>query len=413
MVRSGLKIFVLSPFMYYSKTAHGGGSLSFGQLKVLAARHEIHFLSFFHDEGQDELSDAYNDLGEICKTVNTVKLDISTLKILLSKFLLLLRLAPIEAKLHDSENMRRKLSELIAAVSPDVVFIQFPMMAQYVTLCHDVPTVLDLHDAFSVSGFRRFQSQNAFFQKLLEFIRWISWVFYEIRFYKKFDVVAALTEQDRAGIEIFSPGLNAVVSPAAITLPDQLPELRAVPNTISFIGSFAHRPNIEAVKHFIQNIFPLVLARVPDARFLVAGKNVPDELIALSTANINFVGFVTTASSFMRSCAVNVVPLLSGGGIKIKTLEALACGCAVVSTSIGAEEIGARNGEHMYISDEPGEFAECVIKLLGNENLGKILGKNAVELIRENFSWDAKLESLENIFQHAIKRKQFRQELSK
>ncbi|MDE2400457.1 MAG: glycosyltransferase [Burkholderiales bacterium] len=397
-----MKLIVLSPFPYHSKVAHGGGILSFQQLKLLASRHEVHFLSFHNQETSDELSRINEELGKICKTISTIQLNVTRKSVFLSKLSLLFKLAPIEASLHASEEMHRKLSQTIAAVRPDVVFIQFPLMAQYVSSCKNEATIIDVQDAFSVSEYRRFRSQQGFFKRTISFMRWISWVFHEARFYQKFDVVAAITEQDRVGLEIFSPGLGAVVSPAAVEIPAMQTDLAGTSNTISFIGSFAHKPNIEAVRHFIENIFPLVLARVPDALFLVAGKNVPTELTSLASDNIKFLGFVPDAAKFMQSSAVIAIPLLSGGGIKIKTLEALAAGCAVVSTPIGAEEIGASNEKHLLIADDPHQFAQHIVNLILDPSLRKKLGQNARELISSQFSWQAKSDSLDRLLQSAV-----------
>lgn len=397
-----MKLLVLSPFLYHSGVAHGGGSISFQQLKLMAARHEVHFLSFVHNETQEVILNAQNELKELCKTATHVRIDVGFKKKVIAKLCLLLKLFPVDAVLYQSDSMRSELLRLIDSIKPDVVFIQFPQMAQYIAVCRGVATVLDVQDAFSISAFRRFRSQKGLVRKLIKFLNWIAWLFYEIRTYKKFNVVATLTHQDRIGLEIFSPGLNAVVSQAAIALPNIIADVTASSKDIAFVGAFTHAPNVEAVAYFIREIFPLILEREPAARFFVAGKNPPEQLLSLSSESIQFVGFVPDISSFMRSAAVVVVPLLSGGGIKIKTLEAMASGCSVVSTSIGAEEIGAKHKEHFFVADNPEEFAELVVKLLRDPNIGRTVGGNARQFVMDNFSLYSKMNSLEAILNLAI-----------
>lgn len=402
-----MKILVLSPFLYHSKVGHGGGVACIEQLRMLAPHHEIHFLSFVTNESEEELRVARAELEGLCRAVHTVKLDISKGAVLRAKLNFLLRLAPIDASLFVSLEMQRQLQALIASERPDVVFAQFPQMAQYVAFCGDTATAMDVQDAFSISGFRKFRSQTSLPKKLSMFFNWISWLLYEARYYPAFDAVAAVTDQDRIGLEIFSPGLGADVIKAAISLEEAAPA-DVVANTIGFIGSFSHYPNVEGVRYFIQQVLPAIVARRPGARLLVAGGNPPRQLLDLAGKHVEFLGFVPDANAFMRSNAVMVVPLLSGGGVKIKTLHAMACACPMVTSSIGAEEIGVVDGEHALIADTAAEFASRVLSLLEDPVRATRLGTNARSWVSQHFSWGAKAAAAERVLQHARARRQER-----
>ena len=156
----------------------------------------------------------------------------------------------------------------------------------------------------------------------------------------------------------------------------------------------------------MQEVLPTVVRAQPNVLFEVAGKGVPPALLAMANANIRFAGLVPDAYDFVRSAAIVVVPLLSGGGIKIKTLEAMACGCPIVATSIGAEETGAVSGEHMLIADRPEEFAQHVVAILHGSAIGARLGANARLLALEKFSWKAKWMSLEKLLTKAVQKHQ-------
>lgn len=399
-----MKLVVLSPFVYYPGVQNGGGALCWGQLEGLASSHEIHFLSFTQ-AGTQEQKVAEPHLRSLCKTVTTVDQCLSRFQVLRSKLALLLHLEPIVASLCNSTEMNAALKALIHKVKPDAVLIQFPQMAQYVAACEGTATVMDVQDAFSVSAYRRFKVEQPWIKKAVEFLSWLSWVRYEARWYSRFSVTATLTQQDRAGLEIFSPGLSAIASPAAVSIPDQAWTSTGT-NTIAFIGSYAHRPNVDAVLFFIRQIFPLVLAQVPDAVFLVAGKGIDSEMNALASTSVRFVGVVDDASAFLRSAAVIAIPLRSGGGIKIKTLEALAGGCPIVASSIGAEETGALSGTHLLVADSPADFAQAVVSVLRTSTLASQLGKRGRELAGDKFSWSAKLHSLNSLIEMAIGREQ-------
>lgn len=397
-----MKLIVLSPFVYYPGVPHGGGALCWGQLEGLARHHEIHFLSFAQPDST-EYAAAQPHLNKLCCSVTTVPQALSRLRISICQFWLLSKLAPVGASLCKSDEMSAALWALIDRVKPDAVFVQFPQMAQYVGFCDDLGTVMDVQDAFSVSAYRRFKSQRHPLKKLVDFLTWLGWVRYESRWYPRFSMTTALTEQDRLGLEIFSPGLGVVTSPAAVRLPT-LRWKKTRENTIAFIGSFSHPPNVEALLFFIHEIFPIVLRSSPRAVFLVAGKDVPAEVQKLACDNIRFLGLVPDAYEFVCSASVVVVPVKSGGGIKIKTLEALACGCPVVATSIGAEEIGAVSGTHLMVADTATDFARAVLAILQDSTIGEHLGANGRNLIEEKFSWDAKWASLNSLLERAVDR---------
>ena len=343
---------------------------------------------------------ALPSLQRLCATVSSVPQRLGRLPIIWAQLLLLIKQAPIGATLFNSDAMATALRKIIQTAKPDAVLIQFPQMAQYVDQCNGVPTVMDVQDAFSVSAYRLFKSQTGLGKKAVNYLNWLAWVSYESRCYSQFSATMALTHQDQIGLEIFSPGLSAVVSPAAVQVPTKK-WLPSSPQTIAYIGSFAHPPNLGALRFFIHDILPIILKDAPEAVFVVAGKDVPPAVIALAGPNLKFVGVVPDAFEFVCAASVVVVPLKSGGGIKIKTLEAMACGCPIVSTSIGAEETGAIPGTHMLISDTAPEFAQAVLTLLKNPSLSADLGANARALIDERFSWPAKWSSLNSILQQA------------
>jgi glycosyltransferase involved in cell wall biosynthesis len=317
-------------------------------------------------------------------------------------------LYPLDAALARTPEMEGTLAQAMATVRPDVVLIQFPSMAQYVECCEHVATVMDVQDAFSVSGYREFVASRGIAKRLLTFASWFSWVRYESRYYRNFDEVLVLTEQDRYGLCAFSPSLAPIVSPAAVLSPDPGARRSRLENTIVFVGAFSHRPNVDAVRFFIDEVYPVIVTEVPDAEFLIAGRNPTRDLLERQSRGIRFVGFVDDMSSFLEHATVVVVPVRFGGGIKIKTLEAMAHGCAVVSTRIGVEEIGATNNIEVVVSDKADEFASAVVRLLRDPRLREDLGKNARKLIATKFGWEAKAQSMEAALNSAMRRRALR-----
>lgn len=402
-VKHRVNILVVSPFPYFPSVTHGGGVLCYEQLRQLASQHTLHFLSFIVNESPAEVRAAQADLAPLCASVQMLPLPLSRRHVLQAKLRFLTRGIPIDAALYDHQVMRAQLRASIAQHRPELVLLQFPQMAQYVGECAGVATALDVQDVFSVSYFRKFRARPASPAKLLLLWGWLAWVFYEARWYRRFDAVATLTTQDRAALEIFSPGVGASVSPAAVAL--AAPQTsQAIAGQLGFICSFGHRQNVEAMLFFIDAILPLIVARRPGVRLVVAGARPPPQLLARASAQLHFPGYVDDAQAFLRSCQVVVVPLLSGGGIKIKTLMAMACGCAVVATSIGIEEVGAVHGRHVLVANEALAFAEAVLALLDDPQLARQLGEQARALVQQHFSWDAKRATLASLFATAQRR---------
>ncbi|WP_138517295.1 glycosyltransferase [Rhodoferax bucti] len=398
-----MKLLVVSPFVVYPGVPHGGGALCWGQLEGLAEKHEVHFLAFAQD-GSAELTAALPHLERICASVTTVHQPLGKLTILRAK-VAQLALKPVGASICNVAAMHSALLQLKKNMRPDAVLMQFPQMAQYVKDATDLPTLMDVQDAYSVSSFRQFKSTRGWLKRIQAFLNWLGWLRYEAKWYPRFTAVAAITEQDRLGLEVFSPGLGATTSPAAVGLPD----LKWAPSDskrVAFIGSFTHLPNVAALRFFLDSVWPLVLQAHPDAVFEVAGKGVPADLKVRAGKNLVFAGVVPDAYAFVRSAAVVVVPVLSGGGIKIKTLEAMATGCPIVATSIGAEETGAISGEHMLIADTPIAFAMHINSLLSDPVQSQRLGSNAKALIAKRFSWQAKWASLNGLLDASVSKHQ-------
>lgn len=164
---------------------------------------------------------------------------------------------------------------------------------------------------------------------------------------------------------------------------------RPEPGTIGFLGSMDWMPNIECVHHFAADIFPRILEKQPNARFLVIGRDPAPSLQKLAAENdrITLTGTVDDVRPHLDRCEVLVVPLRSGGGTRIKIFEAMAQGVPVVSTTIGAEGLPVRDGEAILIADEPGGFAAAVVKLLAASETRERISANARELLVRDHSW--------------------------
>lgn len=157
-------------------------------------------------------------------------------------------------------------------------------------------------------------------------------------------------------------------------------------NTVFSFGSMDWLPNQEAVRWFISNCWKQVVSEVPHAKLIIAGRSMPLDFFQLNDANIIIEENVTEPASLFCTNTVMIVPLLSGSGIRIKIVEGMAYGTAIVSTSVGAEGINAKNGSDIIIADEPLAFSKAVVSLLTDNELRNRIENNARQFAATNFN---------------------------
>ena len=163
-----------------------------------------------------------------------------------------------------------------------------------------------------------------------------------------------------------------------------LPNPQKEHSVFSF-GSMDWLPNQEAVRWFVKNCWKHVLAKVPTAKLIIGGRSMPLDLFQLTEPNIIIEENVENAAEFFAAHSILIVPLLSGSGLRIKIIEGMAYGKAIVSTSVGAEGIAAQAGTHLLIANTPQEFSNAVIELLSNSALRENLQLNAAKFAQQHF----------------------------
>jgi len=163
-----------------------------------------------------------------------------------------------------------------------------------------------------------------------------------------------------------------------------------------FSGNMEYHPNLQAVRFFRDAIWPILAARWPELRWRLVGKNgeAIQPLVA-GDPRIEILGAVPEAVTELARAKVAVVPLLAGSGTRLKILEAWAAGLPVVSTTIGAEGLGARDGEHLLLADTPAAFADAVTRLLACRELRDRLGMAGRLLLEKQFTWETAWQKLD------------------
>lgn len=206
----------------------------------------------------------------------------------------------------------------------------------------------------------------------------------------QFDVILTASEDDRRRIS----HRDVRVFPNALP---ELPRPRvAESDAIIFSGNLEYHPNVEAVRWFRTKIWPRVREKAPGVEWRLLGSN-PEAVAQFTQGDpgIRVIGPVEDAIASLAEAKVCLAPLLSGSGTRFKILEAWAAGRAVVSTTLGAEGLGARDGEHLLLADDPGEFAEAVLRLYNDSALRKRLGEAGWAHYQDRFTWPAAWRKLD------------------
>jgi sugar transferase (PEP-CTERM/EpsH1 system associated) len=207
----------------------------------------------------------------------------------------------------------------------------------------------------------------------------------------RFDHVVAVSEEDAA---VFREqyGVRKVSSvPTGVDTEFFRPSGTEAqrPSNIVFTGSMDWMPNEDGMSFFVGEILPAIRREVPDATLTIVGRNPSARVRALAEGRpyVTITGTVPDVRPFLEQAAVVIVPLRIGGGTRIKIYEAMGMERAVVSTTIGAEGLDVRDGEHILLADDPAAFAESVVALLREPARASAIGQSAATHVRTHFGW--------------------------
>jgi glycosyltransferase involved in cell wall biosynthesis len=210
----------------------------------------------------------------------------------------------------------------------------------------------------------------------------------EERWLPRFTLTLAASEEDRALLARIAPDAKIHVYPNS--LPPTARASAAEENTIVFSGNMEYPPNSDAVRYFHERIWPLVHKSNPDVVWRILGNHA--ETVAGHVArdpNIQVCGRMGDAVTELARSRLVIVPLRAGSGTRFKILEAWAAARPVVSTTLGAAGLGAIDGRHLLMADEPESFAGAVSSLLGSARLRASLGEAGRRLYEDNFTWES------------------------
>ena len=300
---------------------------------------------------------------------------------------------------------QKKLTDILKNESFDIVQIEMLYMSPYLELIRkysNAKVVLRAHNIEHIIWKRVAIEEKNIPKK--RYLRHLANTLekYERTILNQYDGIIPITRKDSI---FFSNETGVPVEPISFGVDfKKIPfHSEVVPEHALFhIGSMNWIPNIEGVKWFLNNVWPEVSKQFPKLNIYLAGRETPDWLKNIKLKNVNVLGEVSDAYSFMESKTISVAPLFSGSGIRIKIIESMAMGKAVIATSIGAEGINYTNGENILIADTKKEFVKAIKKLYKDKKLALTIGQNARELVQKEHNIKETAKQLEIFYKKLL-----------
>jgi polysaccharide biosynthesis protein PslH len=401
-----MRILFLTPQFPYPP--HKGTTLrNYNIIAGLAARHEIDLLSFV------DASPVASPLDQLCRRIATMPIPYRpnwrrALDTALSPW------PDMGLRLWSSE-FRQQLAAWLNDGAYDVIQVEGLELARYVlTLPRRADRggsgpliVFDDHNAEYLLQKRLAEAEisargwNA--GAVYSSIQWRKLRRFEQRVCRQSDRVACVSAADAIALKQIDPTLMVHIIPNGVDTDfyrrENAGPLELPPHSLVFTGTMDFRPNVDAMAWFAQEVLPLIKRHVPDVRVYVVGQRPHVRLDALrADPAITITGAVDDTRPYIATASVYIVPLRTGGGTRLKVLEALSLQAPIVSTTLGAEGFAVTSGEELLLADDPADFARSIEELMIDRERARALGQAGRSFAVQHYDWRSIVPKFEEVY---------------
>lgn len=361
-------------------------------LRALAQKHAVTLLSFTRPS---DTPAALAHLGEFCDKVITVPITREKWREPLYFAQSVIHNQPYLITRDLRPRMSAAAREECRANPPDVIHADQLSMASYALDGAAARRTLDEHNAvWRIVQHMSETATNPITRQL--FAREARLMkTYEREMCQRFDHVFTVNEADHAALGLAPQ--NSSVAPICIDPEMEMVEPAAAPADVVFVGNVFYPPNVDAVMWFAKNVWSRITSATNlPVRFVIVGAKPAPAIVALAAQDSRIIvnGYVPDLTDILRGCAAFVAPIRAGAGMRVKILDAWARGAPVVSTALGAEGIEASHGDDILIADEPADFADAILHLLGSPALRQQLARNARAKVQTRYNWRHRYEEI-------------------
>ena len=387
--------------------------------------HEVSLATFVRPDEEQHLA----VLEELCHQVFAVPFKRSKIEDFGYLIRSLFSGRPFLVERDNLKRMRTLVDELLTHQEIDAIHADQLTMTQYALPHRAQFKSNDLGNANLVSEISHplciFDAHNAVYKILERMSGNIPWYLrpfanfearkikqFEGKIVTEFDHTLSVTENDRIAllsavnsrangkIQV-EPAISVV--PIAVNPNEISPvQLQEKSKKILTLGSLHYPPNADGIRWFIEQVYPRIRGKKPDANLTIIGKNPPADFIQFAEQNpehVSVTGYAPDLEPYLKDTSVLVIPVRAGGGMRVRILEGLAYGQAIVTTTVGLEGIEAKSGKEVLVADEPQDFAEAVLELMNNFELRCEIAKNGRDLIERKYDWQVVLKKVKDIYQ--------------
>jgi len=390
-----MRILFVSPRICYPLDT-GAKIRTYHLLKGLVKEHEVILLTFMEEGLNYELK----KFGEGAKEIYSVRQPpIGLLYDSIRLGTSLIGGLPASIQRYSSYEMAKKIRELSSKV--DIVHFDHIHTAQYIEeVKSGVFKNIDEHNVEWIISKRLSKGESNPILKLLYLQQSCSMRKYEKNRINLADMVTCCSEFDRERLLKLSPDKRIEVIPNGVDIGYFSEELDPIDeNHIVFTGSMDWLPNVEGAIWFYEKVLPLLKLKLDRVKVYIVGRAPLKKLKELhNPPEFTVTGTVPDIRPYYKNALCLIVPLLSGGGTRLKILEAMAAGCPVVSTKVGAEGINVENEKNLLIADSPEEFSSAIVRLKREKELRERLINEGRKLVEENYSWEIISKRLAKIY---------------
>jgi glycosyltransferase involved in cell wall biosynthesis len=401
-----MKILFLAPYLP-SPPRSGGPRRVHGLMSELARAYEVSILALSgiaEDQGALAATRAY--CAEVV-TVPDARASLGTAAKRQLQLRSLLSPRSFEYQVYRRPAVQAALDALLARRDYDVVNIEFSLMAQY-----RFPRgprrrpriVLDEHNIEYDILRRTSAAEGGLVRRLYNYLDFQKLRGEERGAWRRIDGCTLTSARDEAILREQAPALPTKVVPNGVDLEHFRPGPAGAVDQqlIVFFGAISYYPNTDGLLYFLREVFPLLQVHYPALRLRIVGPEPPEAIRCWASDRIEVTGFVDDVRPHIEQAAAIIAPLRIGGGTRLKIVEAMAMGKAIVSTRIGAEGLAVTDGENLLLADEAPAFAAQVGRVLDDPALRERLGLAARELVERHYGWRAAAAKLERFYRQLL-----------
>ena len=286
------------------------------------------------------------------------------------------------------------IQNLCEKINFDIIQVEHSSLTiylDYINVPEMSPAMVIMHNIDYIRNERVIEKLSFGLTKLFHLFNQSKFKKWELNSLYRYNCIVTVSELDRIILEKNTSGLNFEVLPNGVdteTIKYKFNNADNSNNKIIFVASMDSEANHDGAIYFLENIFEQIKRKIPEATISFVGRKPRKELLERHNGkDIIVTGMVESVLEYYRNANVVVVPLRSGGGTRLKILEAMAVGVPVVSTSVGAEGLNLVNKKEILIADTPSDFADCVTQMLNSDKMRKQISLNARKKVEEEYDW--------------------------